>query len=70
MWDTIKHWLDWLAISVGAAVFAKWIPAIAGVFSIAWLGTQLYDYWFVKRKERKNGTVWHGHVDSEQGPGN
>lgn len=48
-----RHWIDYLAIGTGVAVFAKWIPPIAGLFSIAWLGTQLYDYWIVKRRKDK-----------------
>lgn len=53
--EVIRNWIDVLAIGTGVAVFVKWIPPIAGLFSIAWLGTQLYDYWFVKSKERKIG---------------
>lgn len=49
MSESIKLWLDALAISTAVAVFAKIVPVVAGLFSIAWLGTQLYDRWIKKK---------------------
>lgn len=60
----IKTYIDWTAVGVAVGVFADIIPVIAGVFSIFWLGTQLYDYWFVKRKEKKNGNLGLDRLDS------
>lgn len=60
----IKTYIDWTAFGVAVGVFTEIIPVIAGVFSICWLGTQLYDYWFVKRKEKKNGNLGLDRLDS------
>lgn len=49
MTDSIKLWIDALAIGTAVAVFAQVVPVIAGLFSIAWLGTQLYDRWIKKK---------------------
>jgi hypothetical protein len=60
--EPIKSYLNWAAVGVAAGVFVDVVPVIAGVFSIAWLGTQLWDYWFVKRKAR-NGDKRNEHLD-------
>ena len=49
--ETVKTILDWAAVGTTIAAIATWIPPLAGVFSIAWLGTQLYDYW-IKKKDK------------------
>lgn len=41
--------IDYLAAATGIAVFAEIVPVIAGLFSIAWLGTQLFDRWLKKK---------------------
>jgi hypothetical protein len=48
MSEGFKHFLDWFAMSTGFAVALKLIPAVAGIFSILWLGTCLYKEWFGK----------------------
>lgn len=49
--DNLKLILDWAAVGTTVATLATWVPPIAGLFSIAWLATQLYDYWVKKRKD-------------------
>jgi hypothetical protein len=39
----IHHAIDWTAVAIAAAALAGWLPPIAALMSILWLGVQLYD---------------------------
>lgn len=43
MTEQIKNFFDWLAYILAGGALFKIIPAVAGVFSIVWLGWQMYD---------------------------
>lgn len=56
--------IDYVAVGTTVGVLTSWLPPVAAAFSIAWLGTQLWDYWFVKRKAL-NGDLGHEHLDTK-----
>ncbi|MDP3909041.1 MAG: hypothetical protein Q8Q14_01500 [Gemmatimonadales bacterium] len=43
MSDYIKTWIDWAAVGTAITTVAGWLPPLAALFSIAWLGWQMYD---------------------------
>lgn len=47
--DNVKVIIDGVAMGTTVAAIASWIPPIAGLFSIAWLGMQMYD-WIQKKR--------------------
>lgn len=49
--DKTKLVIDWIAVGTGIAAWFAWVPTVAGLFSIVWLATQLYDYW-IKKKDK------------------
>lgn len=52
--DTIKHWLDVIAIAAAWGVIAKVIPLLAGVLSIVWTGLRIYDWAEARWQKRKS----------------
>ena len=49
--QTVKYCLDWAAVGTAIAVVANWLPPLAALFSIIWLGMQMYDWIAHKRKK-------------------
>jgi Na+-transporting NADH:ubiquinone oxidoreductase subunit NqrD len=41
--EPIKAFLDWCACGAGVGVAIGLLPHLAGLFSIVWLGLQIYD---------------------------
>jgi len=39
------------AATLGIAAYFEWVPTVAGLFSIVWLGIQIYEY--MRRKLKK-----------------
>lgn len=46
--DGTRPYLDWGAVAVAVGAWAKHLPDVAAVFSIIWLGLQIYG-WVEKR---------------------
>lgn len=40
-----KNWIDWLAVGTAVSTIAGWLPPIAALMSIIWLGWQMWDRW-------------------------
>lgn len=53
-----KALVDWSAVGIAAGAWMDHLPRVAAVFSIIWLGLQIYD-WVSKRiwknKNRRKG---------------
>lgn len=49
--NSSKTFLDWIAYSVTGAAIIKILPAVAALFSIIWIGVQLFDRFFGKSKK-------------------
>lgn len=47
--EHVKSLVDWSAVTAGIAVFAQIIPPIVGVFTLIWLGMQMWT-WLVNKK--------------------
>lgn len=45
----MKSLVDWSAVAVGIGVFADLLPKIVGVFTLIWLGMQMWT-WLVNKK--------------------
>lgn len=43
--DHSKHIIDWIAVGAAFSAVAGWLPPIAALMSIIWLGIQMYDRW-------------------------
>jgi hypothetical protein len=43
MTEKVKLLMDWSAVSVAFSTLAGWLPVIASLFSIVWLGFLIYD---------------------------
>ena len=43
MTDTVKYTLDVASVANVIATIIGWLPAIAALLSIVWLGIQIYD---------------------------
>lgn len=43
--------INWAAVGTAAGVFFDWLPNIAALFSIVWLGLQIYT-WTEKRRKK------------------
>lgn len=51
---TIKHVCDALSITVVVATLASWLPAIASLMSILWMGLRIYETKTVQGWLRRN----------------
>ena len=49
--QTTRHAVDVLAGSVAVATLMQWLPPIAALMSIIWLGIQIYDHFSKKKKK-------------------
>lgn len=65
--ETVKHWFDWAAFSVGLAVFFQWLPAVTGLASLVWLAMRMYEtYLSVQiKKGVLNGNIRNSGLDPE-----
>lgn len=54
MTQHFKWCLDGISLSVVVSAIAGWLPPIAALMSIIWLGMQMYD-WIQKKKGKKLG---------------
>lgn len=50
--EYVKATMDWSAVVTGLGVFAQIIPPIVGVFTLAWLGMQMWT-WIVNKKWKR-----------------
>ena len=46
--DKAQPWIDWGAVAIAIGAWAKHLPDVAALFSIIWLGLQIYS-WIEKR---------------------
>jgi hypothetical protein len=53
--DAVKITLDGAAIGAAIGAIAGWLPPIAALMSIIWLGMQMYDW--IQKKRRSKGSV-------------
>lgn len=51
MGNTMKEVIDWASALVVVGTVAKWLPAVAAVFSIIWYCVRLYDRFMHGRKD-------------------
>ena len=49
--QNIRHTVDVIAGSVTVAALMQWLPPIAALMSIIWLGIQIYEHFSKKRKK-------------------
>lgn len=47
--EDVKQFLDWSAFATGVAVFFDILPKVVGVFTLIWLGMQMWT-WLVNKK--------------------
>lgn len=47
--DTVKHVADAAAASVAVGALFQWLPAIASIFTIVWLGIRIWETDTVRR---------------------
>jgi hypothetical protein len=50
---TLGHGIDWVAYGTAVAVVAGWLPPLAALFSIIWLGLQIWLFFYRKPWRRK-----------------
>lgn len=50
--ENMKHVADACSYGIGAACVMEWLPPVAALLSIIWLGIQIFDY--VKKKKWRN----------------
>jgi len=50
--EHVKSLVDWSAVAVGIGVFADVLPKIVGVFTLIWLGMQMWT-WLVNKSWRR-----------------
>jgi glycerol-3-phosphate acyltransferase PlsY len=62
MSEFFKHFLDGLAVGTALGALFKFLPAIASLFSIVWLGMQMYDW--IQKKRNKHGDQRLNQLDS------
>jgi hypothetical protein len=43
MFEKVKLVIDWSAVGVAISTIAGWLPALASLFSVIWLGFLIYD---------------------------
>lgn len=46
--DSTRPYIDWSAVAVALGAWAKHLPDVAALFSIIWIGLQIYT-WAEKR---------------------
>lgn len=51
--ETVKHIIDWASIATTVATVAGWLPPLAALMSIVWLGMQMVDRHRRIRKEEE-----------------
>ena len=61
--ETVKHTLDWAAVGAAAATVAGWLPPLAALMSIVWLGLQMYDRYRRIQKEKRDAARAEDHAD-------
>lgn len=50
--ESVKSAIDWTAVAAGAGVFVQVLPPVVGVFTLIWLGMQMYS-WIVNKKWKR-----------------
>lgn len=58
--------LDASALATAVGSFVGYLPAVSAIFSIIWLGLQMYG-WFEQRRERRRLAALRAQIDSDKG---
>ncbi len=62
----IKGFLDWTSVAVAAGTLMKLLPAIAAIWTIAWLSISMWESKTVQRWFKRDDVTQENKVDSPQ----
>ena len=52
---TLEHFINWAAVGTTVGAIMGLLPGVAALFSIVWLGLQIWLFIFIKKPWRRHG---------------